>query len=899
MKQNAGLFVLLIFICLSLCLITDSNSQPRTPALRAADSTETPSIIGQENEISLMEWIKKNPELVGFAGLILAAVITGIFTILTRLIKTQKRLSEAQIRENAYTKKLAELEADDAHKKNQSQKKLETEEDRYLDFVIQENEKLTFQGFETKVRVPILLWDIYVPLRVNIMGMGRMDERILDDESLHDRGDMSVQQAVQLAADKKYDGLIVLGDPGAGKTTLLKYFLLCFAQKEAAQKLNLPPDLLPILLPLRNIDTDKGLIDAICHHLRDYDLKLSEAFFKDRLEHGRAIILLDGLDEVADEQARKQMCQWIHKKVRMPYGKCPLIVTSRFTGYRGDVRLPGAYMELHMRDFATDDIRNFLHSWYRAVETTLNEDSNYWRTKAQESANALYKRINVSDTYLALAANPLLLQLIALVHRDYNTVPDRRVELYDKCTDLLLQKWDEAKGLKSLLTAAEARQVLQPLALWLHSVDNRRQETEAEILKQITPEIHKVKPAVDPTDFLRSIRDRSGIFVGYSTETYGFQHLSFQEYLTAEQIRNTGRIDILVDHFDESWWREPTLLTLGLSNPSMFEPFMTQFLSSEKIDRAVTDFLPRCIHESLIKSEKPFQTVLENLTLPWQQRFAALRCLQIIGTDAAQKIVAGLIDDVQPQVRDWARSLLVQWEFIASSVFDEELEPVTGLPRLFTNPYEGHTEYILIPPGAFTMGESRKQVTIEQPFYLAKFIVTNKLYRAFVKATNHREPRYWDDKKYNSDDQPVVGVAWDDAVAYCDWLTKQDKANRAFRLPTEAEWEWAAGRGEREYPWGNAEPTPQLANFDMKVGQPTPVGSYPEGATPDGLMDIAGNVWEWSADWYDEKEKTRVVRGAAFFDDAYGLRCASRLRGHPINGYYWLGFRVALSPVYK
>jgi len=140
--------------------------------------------------------------------------------------------------------------------------------------------------------------------------------------------------------DKQYDGLIILGDPGAGKTTLLKYFLLCFAKKEAAKRLNLPGDCLPILLPLRSVDMSHTFIQTMCEQFIDYDLKLSEAFFIDRLENGRAIVLLDGLDEVADENARKKMCGWIHR-ARTRFGKCPFIITSRFAGYRGDVKLPG------------------------------------------------------------------------------------------------------------------------------------------------------------------------------------------------------------------------------------------------------------------------------------------------------------------------------------------------------------------------------------------------------------------------------------------------------------------------------------------------------------------------------------------------------------------------------
>ena len=119
-----------------------------------------------------------------------------------------------------------------------------------------------------------------------------------------------------------------------------------------------------------------------------------------------------------------------------------------------------------MLDFSLDDVQQFLHSWYAAVETGLNEDNNYWRTRAQNAAEELSGRIAGNKNYEKLAINPLMLQLIALVHYDYKTVPDRRVELYQKCIDLLLQKWDEAKGLKALLTVKEARQVLHRPGGW-------------------------------------------------------------------------------------------------------------------------------------------------------------------------------------------------------------------------------------------------------------------------------------------------------------------------------------------------------------------------------------------------------------------------------------------------
>jgi formylglycine-generating enzyme required for sulfatase activity len=147
----------------------------------------------------------------------------------------------------------------------------------------------------------------------------------------------------------------------------------------------------------------------------------------------------------------------------------------------------------------------------------------------------------------------------------------------------------------------------------------------------------------------------------------------------------------------------------------------------------------------------------------------------------------------------------------------------------------------------------------------------------------NKEPRDWEDQ-LECLNRPVVGVSWYEAAAYCAWA--------GCRLPREAEWEFAArGNERREYPWGNEKPDETRANYDWKVGRATPVGLYPKGATPEGLQDMAGNVWEWVADWYDERKKERVLRGGSFNDYERSLRAASRLRFEPVFRVNSIGFR--------
>ena len=153
-----------------------------------------------------------------------------------------------------------------------------------------------------------------------------------------------------------------------------------------------------------------------------------------------------------------------------------------------------------------------------------------------------------------------------------------------------------------------------------------------------------------------------------------------------------------------------------------------------------------------------------------------------------------------------------------------------------------------------------------------------------------------------------MGVSWFDAIAYSYWLSlletvaenlSFDKAAGLYRLPIEIEWEWAAGGGKREYPWPakKGPPSEKLANYKLNLGATTPVGHYPEGATPEGLMDMAGNVWEWMENWCDEdeNEQTRSLRGGSWNDNKHVLRCSGRFRNYPVYRVYIVGFRVVRS----
>ena len=200
------------------------------------------------------------------------------------------------------------------------------------------------------------------------------------------------------------------------------------------------------------------------------------------------------------------------------------------------------------------------------------------------------------------------------------------------------------------------------------------------------------------------------------------------------------------------------------------------------------------------------------------------------------------------------------------------------------------------------LDEAPIHVRFLEPYRMARYPVTNAEYKVFVNATGHAPPPHWKGGKVSADEAtlPVVHISWDDAHAYAQWARG--------RLPTEAEWEKAArGADGRIYPWGNDfEPSVDLGT-SLLTDQLTPVGNRPAAVSPYGVHEVAGNVWEWTADWYqpyegnthrdsDYGEKHKVLRGGSWLEvrdetaNRY-FRCANRLHAPPNYTASNIGFR--------
>jgi formylglycine-generating enzyme required for sulfatase activity len=264
-------------------------------------------------------------------------------------------------------------------------------------------------------------------------------------------------------------------------------------------------------------------------------------------------------------------------------------------------------------------------------------------------------------------------------------------------------------------------------------------------------------------------------------------------------------------------------------------------------------------------------------------------------------------------------------------------------PAFWTLPH-GIPVWVEIPAGEFWMGSEEitddekpvHQVHLER-YWISRVPITNAQYRFFVQDAGHRAPRHWDDGKIprGKESHPVAYVTWHDALAYCEWLQEKlqvagyklkvwqsegrlatcnlQPAAHCVQLPSEAEWEKAA-RGsddQRTYPWGERWQEGYCNTSELGVGETTPVGIFPEGSSPYGVLEMAGNVFEWTRICWgytypyvaddgrenlEERDNVgRVVRGGSFNNLQDVVRCAYRNFSNPNNRSRDFGFRVVVS----
>ncbi|MCX7092242.1 MAG: SUMF1/EgtB/PvdO family nonheme iron enzyme [Methylobacter sp.] len=739
--------------------------------------------------------------------------------------------------------------------------------------------------------------------------------------------------------------LVILGDPGSGKSTVLRFlaFLLATGQGRSLQLEGFLPLLLPLAAYSERLSKQEDLSlrrFALEYFQARMDLHDLAELLETRLEQGKVLILLDGLDEVKAVHLRNTVVDRVQQFLcgHIKHGN-RVIMTSRIIGYQ-EVRPPEIenLRECTLLDFDEDEIAEFIGRWTQTIEAACYGQQAVIRYEAQREANELISAIEHNPGIRKLAATPLLLTMLVIQKRQGVSLPKHRVMLYEQYIQSLLRDWLLARSLHNspadLPDDLMLRRVLEPLAWWLQStVPGKGLVNEADLLAWLGDFYKDAEnPGQKVRGCIKDVREYSGLLIDRGGGSFGFMHLTFMEYLAAvslaDRVQNglDAVLACMVEHADEAEWQETLLLSISyLGIKQKFAPLTTELLRKLLAHTAKS---PGSHHELVA---------------------AALADMGPIGVTAEgwQSLRKSLVDEglrsfVIPARK---RANIGRW---LAEMGDPRSEVLTVDDMLFCWVPRGEFFLGSTDSDSLASGDEKHNAGLQNLDYvyaLSKYPVTVAQFTRFVNDSGFQAG----DKGCldGPTNRPVVDVSWDEAMAFCVWLTERWNTvlPQGWRvtLPTEREWEKAARGGlkiplttqaftaadlaenlsseavkdndspQRLYPWGNDLDNEKL-NFDMNIGAVSAVGCYPLGGSPYGCEEMGGNVWEWTRSVYaknypdngslwlqrdnsDDSEQSRVLRGGGFNDLQSRVRCAARYDVHPNDRDYDLGFRVVLSPL--
>ncbi len=400
-------------------------------------------------------------------------------------------------------------------------------------------------------------------------------------------------EALELAeVVTRHDRVVILGDPGSGKTTLLRYLALKHAEALWSGRAHAGTDLgkarFPILVRIAEYAESgawktKSLGDFLTESylLHDCPRHGLADLLQGELEKGNCLVLLDGLDEIVSADERLGVVKHIEDFVRRYADKANrFVVTGRRAGYRS-APLTEAFTHYMIRDMDEAQIRRFLERWCPVVEDAQTPELSVQerRRVAKREIEGIMKAVKDSPGVRRLAANPLLLRTLALIHRTGAQLPQKRIEIYKLAADVLGRTWRTAQGVpeSALVKDEYLTPLLSKLAYWMHLDKPTGIATEHEVycvlgeewarLYELRWDEDEPNPKIreEIRKFLLAVREHTGLFVEHAPSRFGFMHLIFEEYYAARYLvaRGKTRAKLIRQHLHQSRWEEPILLALG------------------------------------------------------------------------------------------------------------------------------------------------------------------------------------------------------------------------------------------------------------------------------------------------------------------------------------------------
>ena len=786
----------------------------------------------------------------------------------------------------------------------------------YLEWLRRSCESVELLGLDLKDAQNIRLGQVYVPA----VTASRYEKREGEEDDGMSSRDLRHDLLLHRLGS---ESLYVPGAPGSGKSTFCRWVALCSAigtvpahaigVQEAFEE-SLPDTLrgrFPLLCHLRDWARDdatwiKGngrwtraqLENSLAAWIDDTRPgELTSELFLDELRLGRCLLILDGADEVPESVGKDRprhnlltgltdaLPDWTTAGNRV-------LLTSRPYGLGDAERQRLGISTAALSDLPDELQEVFIRRWYAAADPA----------RAQEKAAAISHHLSERRDLDELRPNPMLLTALCIKFDEGQRLPKDFYRLYDSVVNQVLHK-----RYPEDVQRERARMRLEAIAYAMHSGALRPRSTpEAEVgVAEIDEALAKLaqtdtmteQGAMDAAVKREDLLSNSGLLLPRADRRAAFYHLSFQEFFAAVRMRRAGEAleTLLARHAATPAWRRTlTFLFCAVADQD----------SAESAAQLYSTLLPQLEPAPLEADANPALLLADCLEVAharrWNlQRFAA----------PLRQACDRTLHHLDPP----ARAHL--WRTLGRLGLDNRpgVGVQAGLPDI---------DWVTVPAGIFAYGDEEAKTLTLDAFSIARYPVTNAQYQCFIDDGGYDNAAWWqglqrmelERPSWSEANQPRETVSWYEATAFCRWLgsTLHErnllKNGEQVRLPTEQEWEKAArGSDGREYPWG--EYADGRANIDEtyrqgphNVGQTTAVGIYPdkEGDLANGLLDMAGNVWEWCADKYDASEKSkaasRVLRGGSWYYYRGYCRCADRGRFNPDLRHNGIGFRVCCAP---
>jgi formylglycine-generating enzyme required for sulfatase activity len=707
---------------------------------------------------------------------------------------------------------------------------------------------------------------------------------------------------------------LLRGLPGSGKTTLLRYLTYHFACDGA----NGEKEYIPVYIRCKelnekvnkNISLEEFVKEHIIENCDDdicYTTLTGEKYFL----KSPMILLFDGLDEIEDKQVSENISlNLVTLKKRYPH--CKIIVSSR-------------PIKLQRKDFSS-----FRHLDVLPLEPEMIEDYlNRWFEGNTNKINALIHTFKDRQRIKALAGNPFLLSMICFTYDKGgdSALIQKRSDLYDNCTKYLLQRrYDPTNISNSEEDYRKALKILKDLSLrfflWQES------DFPVDHVNVIGKRILTAEEIGKTSDFLDDVERKTGL-LQRAKQGFTFVHRSLWEYFTALALKDTKPLNFIIKHAADPDWEEVVRLYAGfLPEKERIESLVRGLWNinrplalrvTTEINISVNDLI-----KPLIEKEEGNQSKLllidsleQSLPLIPQEEQKSLleETLNILLTECEEKDCQVIYYAEQllekKQMRPLEREGLIYRLFNLGDASKRQQELLKDSASCF--------EWIEIEGGIFLMGDDEHRED-EKPahevkvssFSITKHPVTNYLLKSFLFGEKYPD--------YGGDRHPAIGNTWWEAYYFALWIN--------VRLPTEAEWEYAArggqhsGSGQGQYYFGDSEEElkdhawfgESGRNYAHAVDEINP-NSGKENLNPLGLANMLGNVWEWCSDWYDERYyeecknqgivenpvgpengSYRVLRGGSWYNFAQYCRCADRNSYTPALRRNDVGFRLVFVP---